>query len=264
MGNFTDQLHRAVPLHGRPRRIVSLVPSQTELLVDLGLKPYLVGVTKFCVHPKNIRRKATVVGGTKRVRFDKIEALRPDIIICNKEENTKEMVAQLEGTAPVWVSDVTSVKGCCEMILALGNIFGVPKKAEEISERILTGAASFLSFMEHRPHKNTAYVIWKDPYMLAGRGTFINELLQLNHFENIVPAGPRYPKVTEAALKTADLVLLSSEPFPFREADVERLKNTIEKEVRLVNGEYFSWYGPRLLGAFGYFRELHGGVNGRG
>ncbi|EDM44891.1 ABC-type Fe3+-siderophore transport system [unidentified eubacterium SCB49] len=252
-----DQLHRTLTFSETPRRIVSLVPSQTELLVDLGLRDYIVGITKFCVHPKELRQQSTIVGGTKTIHIDKIAALKPDIIICNKEENTQEIVAQCEAIAPVWVSDIKDVAGNNEMILLLGDLLGVKIKAHNLVAAINQAQQEFEVYVKNRAHKNITYLIWKSPYMAAGKDTFINYLLELNGFSNSVKNKEgRYPEINISDLKTADVVFLSSEPYPFKEKDVLEIKNALDKPVHLVDGEYFSWYGSRLLGAFDYFKTL--------
>ncbi|RMA57882.1 ABC transporter substrate-binding protein [Ulvibacter antarcticus] len=253
-----DQLNRIVPLKGVPKRIVSLVPSQTELLFDLGLGDALVGITKFCVHPSSLRKVTKIVGGTKNVNFKKIKELSPDIIICNKEENTEEIVALCSQISPVWVSDIYTIEDALEMIKMLGEIFLVSEKALGISSQINSKLGLFSEFIKDKPKMKVAYLIWKNPFMIAGRQTFINELLQLNHFQNIdVDPLSRYPEVELSDLKKADLVLLSTEPFPFKQSDVVELQNTLECKVLLVDGEYFSWYGSRLKDSFIYFKSLH-------
>ncbi|WP_432412996.1 ABC transporter substrate-binding protein [Rasiella sp. SM2506] len=255
---FKDQLHREIEVFQEPVRIVSLVPSQTELLVDLGLSNRIVGVTKFCVHPEGFKTTKTIVGGTKQVHFDTIKLLRPDLIICNKEENTKEMVVTLENIAPVWVSDIYTIEDTLKMIRQFGELFSVKEKAEELIRKIETELVNFQKYIHLRPIKKVAYVIWKNPYMVAGANTFIDHLLKLNNFENVFSKKPsRYPEVLEEDLKVADILLLATEPFPFKNKDVLELKNTLTKEVRLVDGEYFSWYGSRLVNALSYFKTLH-------
>ena len=253
----SDQLHRAMYLPSIPKRIVSLVPSQTELLVDMGLEDCIVGVTKFCVHPESLRKKKTVVGGTKKVNYKEIRALQPDLIICNKEENTQEMVLQLQSIAPVWVSDIYTVQDALVMIQSLGTLLGVSATANKLAETIKNQLLSFQHDMVGATKKKVAYVIWKNPWMVAGKYTFINHLLALQNFENIITSNTsRYPEVSLKILDQADLVLLSTEPFPFKEKDVEALKEALQTEVRLVDGEYFSWYGSRLAKAFDYFKTL--------
>ncbi|MEH6764411.1 MAG: helical backbone metal receptor [Aequorivita antarctica] len=255
---FIDQLNRTITLANIPSRIVSLVPSQTELLVDLGLRKNIVGITKFCVHPANLRKEKTIVGGTKTVNFTKIKLLKPDIIICNKEENTEEMVLQLESIAPVWVSDISTITESIEMIKRLGEVFDVTEKASEIILKIELEWDGFKLCLKNFPSKKVLYLIWKDPYMAAGKDTFINALLRLNNFENcIIEEISRYPEVEWDLLKSAELVLLSTEPYPFKDEHVVELKNKIDAKIKLVDGEYFSWYGSRLIKAFGYFKTLH-------
>ncbi|HBC03742.1 MAG: cobalamin-binding protein [Aequorivita sp.] len=258
---FVDQLNRTVTLTQTPSRIISLVPSQTELLVALGLRKNIVGITKFCVHPKDLRKEKTIVGGTKQVDFEKIKSLKPDIIVCNKEENTEEMVLQLESVAPVWVSDIATISESIEMILQLGKIFEVDGRALEITANIKLKLEGFKEYVRDFPSKKVLYLIWKNPYMAVGKNTFIDELLQINNFENIIiKNNSRYPEVSIELLKTAELVLLSTEPYPFKKVDADVLAeefNSEVKEVKLVDGEFFSWYGSRLIKAFDYFKELH-------
>ena len=173
---FVDQLNRTVTFTHIPSRIISLVPSQTELLVALGLRKNIVGVTKFCVHPKDLRKEKTIVGGTKQVDFEKIKSLKPDIIICNKEENSEEIVLQLENVAPVWVSDITTISESIEMILQLGKIFEVDGRALEITANIKLKLEGFKEYVRDFPSKKVLYLIWKNPYMAVGKNTFIDEL----------------------------------------------------------------------------------------
>ncbi|WP_139855052.1 ABC transporter substrate-binding protein [Aequorivita sinensis] len=255
---FIDQLNRVVKLSKTPTRIVSLVPSQTELLVDLGLRDNIVGVTKFCVHPNKLRKEKSIVGGTKNVHFEKVKALNPDIVICNKEENTEEIVIELEKIAPVWVSDISNISECIEMINRLGEVFEVSQSALEISSKILSELKAFRAFSEKLPIKKVVYLIWKDPYMAAGRDTFINELLELNRFDNLfTDENSRYPEVREELLRQAETILLSTEPFPFKQKHVSEFQKEFKAEVKLVDGEFFSWYGSRMTKAFEYFKRLH-------
>ncbi|MAN58500.1 MAG: cobalamin-binding protein [Flavobacteriaceae bacterium] len=252
-----DQLNREIELRRTPRRIVSLVPSQTELLVHLGLRDSLVGITKFCVHPKQLRKEITVVGGTKSVHYSKIKEVAPDIILCNKEENTAEMVSELGKIAPVWVSDINSYEESLEMIALVGQLFGKELEATGLISEIEGEKKEFVAFSEKLPRKKVAYLIWKDPFMAVGSHTFIDGMLKLNNFENIFAGSEsRYPEIELEALKTADLVLLSTEPFPFKDEDAAQLEKVLKTEVRVVDGEYFSWYGSRMANAFRYFTKV--------
>jgi len=255
---YKDQISRIIDLPATPQRIISLVPSQTELLIDLGLQSSLVGLTKFCVHPSNIRYEKTIVGGTKQVNYDKIKSLQPDLIICNKEENTQEIVENLSANYKVWVSDISTIEESIEMIEAIGFICDTSIKAKEICEGIKLEKELFLEFTQDKPTMQTAYLIWKDPYMVAGKNTFINTLLDLNKFQNaFVNSASRYPEIQLEELKNLDIILLSSEPFPFKDLHIKLIKEHTRAQVLLVDGEYFSWYGSRLQKAFRYFRTLH-------
>lgn len=254
-----DQLNRKLQFKETPRRIVSLVPSQTELLVDLGLESNLFGITKFCVHPKHLRQEKEIVGGTKQVNIEKIKALNPDIILCNKEENTKEMISELEQIAPVHISDIYTLKDSLELIQMYGDIFEKTEKAQNIIQGIRLEKKAFEKFVNNKPKLKAAYFIWKSPYMVAANQTFINEMLQTNKFENIYQNLNRYPEISLSELKEKgpDVVLLSSEPYPFKESDLDEFKTINPKaKVIIVDGEAFSWYGSRLLKAFDYFRAL--------
>lgn len=237
--------------------MVSLVPSQTELLVELGLEETLVGVTKFCVHPIYLLNTKKIVGGTKQVHIDRIKNLQPDLILCNKEENTPEMVEALEKIASVHVSDINEIDDAFEMMLQYGQIF----KREELTKTMVKSIQKKISVLKEankrKPPKRVAYLIWKKPLMVAGKNTFIDTLLHLNNFENVFEEA-RYPvtSLEELKEKKPDLILLSSEPYPFSEKHFEFFKD-IGAEIKLVDGEYFSWYGSRLLGAMDYFKNLN-------
>ncbi len=258
---YTDQLGRKIEFLDTPKRLVSLVPSQTELLVDLGLKNSIVGVTKFCVHPNDIRKEKTIVGGTKKVDFEKIKKLNPDIILCNKEENTKDIVESLQKEFVVHVSDIFSTKDALEMILQYGMIFKKQDEAKELIYNIKSEEKSFSDFIINIPRKKVAYFIWKDPWIVVGNNTFIDHLLDINGFTNVFGHESRYPEVSLNQLKditNLDLILLSSEPYPFSEKHIDEIqKINPNVKIILVDGEYFSWYGSRLATAFSYFKTLH-------
>ena len=173
-----DQLNRTIHLDKIPKRIISLVPSQTELLVDLGLEDNLVGITKFCVHPKHLKQTKTIVGGTKTIHIKKIKALKPDIVLCNKEENTQEMIAELEQIAPVHISDIYTIEDCLELIEMYGDIFSREKESQILIENISYKLEDFKVFVSNKKPIKIAYFIWKDPWMVATKHTFIDELLR--------------------------------------------------------------------------------------
>lgn len=258
---FTDQMQRTFTLKTTPKRIVSLVPSQTELLYDLGLEDSIVGITKFCVHPYHFKSTKTIVGGTKNIKLDKIKALQPDIILCNKEENTKEIVAELEKLFPVHVSDIKNIDESLEMITQYGIMFKCNTEASKINDKIRFHLKDFQEFVKDIPVQKVAYFIWRKPWMAAGNDTFINYLLHVCKFENIYESHGRYPEVTIENMRAEgdpDIVLLSSEPYPFTEAHAFELgRHTHHAKTVFVDGEYFSWYGSRLSKAFAYFKQLH-------
>lgn len=258
---YTDQLHRKIQLKKTPRRIVSLVPSQTELLVDLGLEASIVGVTKFCVHPKHLRMSKVVVGGTKQINIEKIKALRPDIILCNKEENTKEMIEELESIAPIHISDIYNLEHCFELITMYGDLFDVANNASSLITSIQNKRETFQQPLTTKDNLKVAYFIWKNPWMVAASDNFIDVMIAEAGFINVFKDEKRYPEIdlNNSKLKEADLIFLSSEPFPFKEEHVLEFKAEFpEKTIKIVDGELFSWYGSRLLKSYLYFQTLHG------
>ena len=260
MNQFIDQLGSTHSFESSPKRIVSLVPSQTELLYDLGLDDKIVGVTKFCVHPSELLKTKTVVGGTKQIHFDKINALKPDIIICNKEENTQKIVQELSKICPVWVTNIVTIADNLEMITDFGLLFDKTAAADNLKNQLGIALADFKIFINEFPVQKVAYFIWKKPYMVAGSGTFINELLTLNRFQNYFEDQERYPEISisdTSLFITLDLVLLSSEPYPFKMKDIAEFTTFFPNaKVLLVDGEYFSWHGSRLLKAIPYFKKM--------
>jgi len=261
MKTYTDQTGHTITLATTPMRIVSLVPSQTELLFDLGLEDRLVGITKFCVHPYHLKSTKKIIGGTKKVHYEKIRLLQPDIIIANKEENTEEMVEALKDIAPVWTSNVITVQDSLDMITEFGKIFAVRTNARQCIDKINNGLSDFSKYMEGKQIQKAAYLIWKEPYMAAGGDTFINEMLKLNKFTNIYESKGRYPEIIIQKMRIQgdpDVVFLSSEPYPFKEEDAFEVgRFTHHAKTVFVDGEMFSWYGTRMLKAFGYFKQLH-------
>jgi len=247
---------RELKLQRSPVRIISLVPSITELLSDLGLENEIVGITKFCVHPENIFRTVSRIGGTKTPDHTKIDLLQPDLIIASKEENKKEDIEILERKYPVWVSDVKTLTHATEMIKELGRITDRESKAEKIIAEINSGFNNLNPLSKIK----SLYLIWKNPYMAVGYDTFINDMMQLNGMENVMVNNNRYPtlSIEEIANLHPALVLLSSEPYPFKEKDISELKTLIpDSKFILVDGEYFSWYGSRLIGTPAYFNALN-------
>ena len=262
MPAFTDQTGHSIFPENTPKRIISLVPSQTELLFDLGLDKQVVGITKFCVHPPEWFYTKKRVGGTKKLHPGIIHQLQPDLIIANKEENVKEQVEELAKDYPVWISDVTNLPTACEMIEQIGLLTDKPEKAKEL---ISTIKVNFSQLQASNNKLRTCYLIWNDPHMTIGGDTFIHSMMEAAGFENIFNTKQRYPAVTIEDLVNAncELLLLSSEPFPFKQKHIDELKQALDKigfsniKILLVDGEMFSWYGSRLLYAPQYFKDLH-------
>lgn len=269
---FTDQLNRIVTLSAwPPRRIVSLVPSQTELLHDLGLENEVAGITKFCVHPARWFQAKTRTGGTKTLNIKKIEDLQPDLIIGNKEENEQLQIEMLAKRYPVWISDVRTLADAYDMIRRVGELTGKGPEAGNLVQNIQQ------EFSRHRPpstiHRpppivrrppTAVYLIWRKPYMAAGGDTFIHEMLGVAGFDNIYASKSRYPEISpeELARDRPGIILLPSEPYPFAEKHMNAIREICPaSRIRLVDGEMFSWYGSHLLLAGKYFSELRKSLN---
>ncbi len=257
--SFTDQLNRSVTLNFPPRRIVSLVPSQTELLYHLGLESEVVGITKFCVEPDSWFRSKTRVGGTKQVHFDQIADLQPDLILGNKEENDRSDIMHLERQYPVWISDIRALKDALMMIRQVGDVCQRSDRALSLIQDI---RQNFDNWAQERPRTpvTAAYFIWANPLMVAGGQTFINHLMERAGFRNVFADLDRYPEVTEAQLleRRPEALLLSSEPFPFKEKHLADWRQRLpSSRIALVDGMAFSWYGSRLRSSPDYFAQLH-------
>lgn len=251
---YKDQLGREVEIPSPPRRIISVVPSQTELLYDLGAT--VQGITKFCVHPDAWFRSITRVGGTKQLNLELIASLQPDLIIANKEENEKAQIEALAARFPVWTSDIRHLEDACNMITAMGDILQRHHSAGIIRHKIETGFDGLQALPMAVP---TAYFIWRAPWMVAGGDTFIHEMMKRCGFRNVFEDEPRYPVISLPRLTASGcrLVLLSSEPFPFKEKHIAEIREYLpDTAILLVDGEMFSWYGSRLMYAPAYFAEL--------
>lgn len=256
-----DQMNREVEVPLLPKRIVSLVPSQTELLYELGLDAEVVGQTLFCIHPQAQHQQKPRIGGTKNFSIDKIKALNPDLIIGNKEENHREGIEQLEKLYPVWMSDICNLMEALDMIRKIGALVGRPEHAESLAGQI---QQSFEQLQPLPKPKRAAYLIWRSPWMAAGKQTFIDDMLSRLGLENVFnQLDARYPEVSEALLKETqpECLLLSSEPYPFKEKHIEELQRICPKaHIMLVDGELFSWYGSRLKHSVAYFKDLLGKI----
>jgi len=244
MNVFFDQMERKVQLKPSPQRIVSLVPSITEFLFALGLEDRVVGITKFCIFPDEWFRTKTKIGGTKSPDIQKIKTLQPDLIIGNKEENREEDIAEMSKFSPVWMSDVNSVSDMYEMLQALGEVLGC---STNVKPWLTKWEAFFQENKTRGQGRSALYVIWKDPIMVVGKNTYIDSYMTEIGYNNCVNED-RYPMLKDLEGIEPEEILLSSEPFPFKEEDFVKFKSLFPKaNIQLVSGEEFSWYGVRNL-----------------
>ncbi len=251
-----DQIGQRHSFRKTPSRIVSLVPSQTELLYDLGLNEEVKGITKFCVHPEEWFRKKTRVGGTKKLDIEKIRSLNPDLIIANKEENEEGQIKILAKEFPIWVSDIKNLDDALQMIEEVSVLTGKKANGDNISQKIRD---LFSKLPPSKERISCAYLIWQKPFMTVGGDTFISDMLERSGFKNVFADRKRYPEFTSEELteRRPRVILLASEPYPFGEKNLIELKRIfIEANIFLVDGEMFSWYGSRLLKSPSYFSEL--------
>ncbi|MCR8556740.1 helical backbone metal receptor [Mucilaginibacter sp. BJC16-A38] len=257
---YYDQLNREINLPEVPKRIISIVPSQTELLFYLGLDEEIIGITKFCIHPAEKFKSTTKIGGTKQLDIGKIKSLQPDLIIANKEENERSQLEELMQYFPVWISDIYDLPGALEMVERVGVMVNRTTEANDLSNEIIQ---KFIDLKPAASSLRVAYFIWRKPYMVTGQNTFIDSMLQQCGLTNAFDV-ERYPEVDEQSLieSKPDVILLSSEPYPFKEKHINELQRIVPSAtIKLVDGEMFSWYGSRLLEAPAYFTRLISELN---
>jgi ABC-type Fe3+-hydroxamate transport system substrate-binding protein len=262
MIELNDQTGREIKLNEPPLRIISVVPSITELLFHLGLREEVIAITKFCVHPKEWFKTKTKIGGTKNLNIEKIKILKPQFVIANKEENVQEQIIALQNICPVYVSDIKTLDDALLMIYHVGLLGNKQEKAialcEEIRKRFERMPALQIPI-------KVCYLIWKKPYMTIGGDTFISDMLTRCGFINVFAGSRRYPQVSlQQIIDTrCEMLLLSSEPFPFTEKHIDEIRSGIagiapgySLKIQMVDGEMFSWYGSRILKAVEYTRQL--------
>jgi len=247
-------LGRILEVVEQPQRIISLCPSQTETLFELGLDERLVGITRYCIHPRERASRICKIGGTKNVDFERIRSLNPDLIIAEKEENPKDMVERLSELAPVYVTEVVDRASAVVMIRNLGSLCGVSQRATSLTDEIEKAWQSL--DIESPSGGNSsplrvAYLIWRKPWMVVGSNTYIDSLIREAGWRNVFGEGSssRYPEVTDVLLRNsrAEVVLLSSEPYPFQEKHLDELQALLPSaQVLLTDGEAWSWYGSRM------------------
>jgi len=242
MKTFRDQMGREVSVTSLPQRIISLVPSITEYLFALGLGDRVVGITKFCIYPEEWFKNKPRIGGTKTPDVAKIKSLAPDLIIGNKEENRVEDIEGLKEIAPVWMSDVNSIEDMYAMLRTIAEMVG---KATESEAWIEKWKRYFDQNCNRGLGKRALYFIWKDPEMVVGKETYIDAYMEAVGYQNCVHES-RYPMLDALENCHPEVVLLSTEPYPFKEADFAYFQRVFpEAEIALVSGEEFSWYGVR-------------------
>jgi len=253
---FHDHLARKVSIADPIQRIVSLCPSQTELLFDLGLENQIVGITQFCIHPKEKVNAVTKVGGTKNAKPNIIRSLQPDLILAEKEENLPELINDLEKYFPVYVTNVESYDDALRMIVDVGQLTQTESLAQDFIRRIEKSFSVINPIKKHR----VAYLIWRKPYMAVGKQTYIQSILEKCGFDNVfLHDKGRYPEITLADLvdNCPEIILLSSEPYPFQEKHIEEIQKAVpDAKILLVDGEMFSWYGSRMIQAGKYLTGL--------
>ncbi|WHY87010.1 helical backbone metal receptor [Neobacillus novalis] len=252
---FSDHLARKVNLTTVPKRIISICPAITETLFVLGLEKEIVGRTKYCTFPKEMVENVPIVGGTKEVNVETIRDLQPDLILAEKEENTKEMVLALEKIAPVFVMEVQRIDDSYRLIKTLGLLTNREKEASLLITSCKTSFPDPLC----KENLNVAYVIWRKPNMVVGGTTYINDVLHTLGFQNPFEKGEsRYPMVSKEELADAnpDVLLLASEPFPFQEKHIAEFQSFLPNtKIFLVDGEMF-WYGAKMVKAGVYLKKL--------
>jgi ABC-type Fe3+-hydroxamate transport system substrate-binding protein len=256
---FQDQMIKLITLDSYPERIVSLVPSQTELLFYLGLEDKIVGRTKFCIHPQDKVNSVQIIGGTKNPRLREIISLEPNIVIGNKEENEINTIIEIEELFPVWMSDIKTIDDALDMINRVGQLTNTSKKALQLIIEIKDKISELEKLKEKTLGKTCLYLIWKDPYMGVGSNTFVNDVIKRCGFSNIIEQKERYPQLEmeEIIEMSPDYIFLSSEPYPFKKKNVQDFEQLLPgTKVLLVDGEMFSWYGNRMLKSIPYLNDL--------
>jgi ABC-type Fe3+-hydroxamate transport system substrate-binding protein len=253
---YFDHLNRKISINYPPKRIVSLVPSISELIYDLDLSKELVGVTRYCIHPENLLKEKTIVGGTENVDIELIKSLNPDFIIANKEENSKYDIDKL-ADYPVFVSHIRNFDEALSFILEIGEITNCQSIAESMVSGIIR---EFSEFEVSKPAKTVVYLVWKEPFITINGNTFINDMLRKAGFINVFNQKEEsYPKITieEIYAKNPDYIFLASEPYPFTNKHEEEYRKLFpESKILNVDGEIFAWYGSHLIKAPNYFKQL--------
>ena len=259
----------ALELSAAPRRIVSLIPSTTELLCALGLADALVGVTVYCVEPRDVVRGKARVGGEKDPDLAAIRALAPDLVVANVEENRREDVDALRAAGiPVWVTYPRTVAEGLAMIRELGEVTGVRDRARALLDTLEPLYAAARGRAARRAPVSVFYPIWRQPWMTIGADTYVHDLLATCGGANVFADLARYPTITldDMAARGPEVILLPDEPFRFRRAHLRDfdafagVPAVRDGRIHLVDGKPFSWHGPRLAEALTKLPDLLAGA----
>lgn len=261
MKSKSDHLGRLVSAIDHPSKIVSLSPSQTELVCFLGLESLLVGVTDNCKHPYHLKSILPNLGSPNRVDLEIIESLNPDIILCNKEETGFNELSQLEAIAPTHFSSVNSIDNMLQLIRDYGELLNCRTASINLIQKINFKLSNFQKVVNEQPVRKVVYFLKADPWMAVGGSNYTNALLELNKFINIYAHMSQTPKIDIERIRyegDPDVIFLSDESFKFEDSHALKLGNYSNRSVTVfANGELFSRFGPRLLKALDYFTELH-------
>lgn len=263
--HLTDALGR-VHLPAPDARIVSLVPSITELLCDLGLAAQIVGRTGFCIHPAEVVAGIPKVGGTKDVNIEKIRKLAPTHLVVNIDENEKPTVDKLAEFVPnIVVTHPLAPRDNLGLARLMGGIFGASEAAERWCAAFEAEYAALRSSATG-PARTVMYCIWKDPWMSVSTDTYIAAMLAELGWQvpRLAQDDVRYPRFawSDELVAELDAVLLSTEPYRFTEEHSDALERQLGIPVFVVDGEMMSWYGSRALAGLRYLRELRAMVEG--
>ncbi len=258
MNTITDQMGRCVNINQGICKIISFVPSITELLFDLGLYSEIKGITTFCIHPQNELKEKEKIGSPKNLNLERIKTINPDIIFASKEENTKDEVEDLMKSYNVYVSDVKSLSDALGLINDIGVICNKVNESQQMINKIKKQFDDLKSNIIH--DKKVCYLIWDNPMMTVNNDTYINDMLHLAGCKNVFSDSKnRYPVITKDDIrdKKPEYILLSSEPYSFTSNHINDFKKEFPfAEIMLVDGEKFSWYGSHLLKVPEYFKQL--------
>lgn len=245
-------------------RIVSLVPSITELIADLGLTKQLVGRTGFCIHPRDVVKKIPKVGGTKTIDVAKIRKIAPTHLIVNIDENPRGVVEELAKFVPhIIVTHPNAPEDNLGLYRLIGGIFSKEEEAEGLCERFETALGDLRAASAHWGRQQAIYLIWKSPWMTVARDTYISRTLAAAGWDTFqVRSDARYPTIelTPEQLRSVSFVLFSTEPYSFSERHLVDLLDTMPLGQRtrcaLIDGSMTSWYGSRAVAGLAYLKEF--------